>query len=732
MPADEEISVTDVLIDGNVTARPLNAPASSDPVAVADAHPADVVIDDSQIFKPEDNDTADWRIMIKVGDMAAGDAFPGEQGIDPGQPVTVTIAKAAGIKAPTEAGDFKMALAFGFEPGPDALIKITTLTTDILVTLSSQDGSRGDEIAATAKGISNDGDADFWLDANANHLIDPGETELCNNLAVSDNVAECSFKITPDFSAGHGGSVTDGCDGALTPIEDVASSCNLIKVRDGTGDTSKTDGEDDVLELKSSITLSPAEGNPGDRITVQLQDFDANGAAVTEVKISTATKSVCGGLETACPTNAVVADGDATFTITIPSVVAGTRVLTVYLSNDTDEDTEISIGGSSVISTPTTVLPNQTIALRGSGFSGETGAYIRQINLGSDNVYTEDDPSDPEIETDDNGSWNYSAVVPVTSATADGGDLTLRVTDSEQRTGTTVLTIPLRNVEINPEEGRIGSTITIRGTNYPVLNNSNDAAEDNIAVLVYYGELDDDDAEPDAAGSWTITMKVSNDADIPSTNVVRVTFLVDSNGDGAIGMGDVPEIDTFRHRVPGATISLSPAEGTQGSMVTLTATGFKKFFNVGSLTFGGRPIASATDYSTDRNGDVSFDFLVPGADPGIHNVIIDVDGTTASVGFTVVESTGVVGAVTTGVETALEPLLTAGTLDRVFYFNNSTKEWQWHIVDPDFAASNNLDDVVSGAPLWVLVTEDTSATLNNRVVDFSCAGDDCWNLVTFP
>ena len=732
---DGGISASDVLIDGNVTARPLNAPASSDPVAVADAHPADVTVDDSQIFKPSDNDTADWRIMIKVGDMAAGDAFPGEQGIDPGQPVTVTIAKAAGIKAPTEAGDFKIALAFGFEPDPDDIIATTPLTTDILLTLSSQDGSRGDEIAATAKGISNDGTSDFWIDANANLEIDQGETQLCNDVSATDNVAECTFNITPEFNAGHGGA----CDGRVAPGLDAGDGCNLIKVRDGTGEPSITDGEDDVFELKSSLALNPSEGNPGDRITVQLQDFDAEGAYVVLVTISSATRHVCDNADSDirnyCPASARVSDGDATFTIEIPSVSPGTRVLEVTLddADGTSEDTEIIIGGSSVLATPTTVLPNQTIALRGSGFSGEDDAHITQITLGGDNVFTEDGQGDPVIETDDNGSWNYSAVVPVTPNTADGGELSLRVTDSEQRTGSTVLTIPERSVNISPTEGRIGSTFTITGVNYPVLNSRDDAQE--IEVIVDYDNLDDTDVEPDAAGRWQVSMKVPNAAGIPSTNVILVTFKVDSNRDGDINDSDVDEIDDFRHQVPGAAISLSPASGPEGTHVEVTATGFDRFTTLdvdGGLKVGDKQVSVVPNPSTDREGNATFSFLVPGLDSGIQTVTISFNETTASEGFEIVESSGVVGAVTSDVEVALEPLLTEGTLDRVFYFNNATKEWQWHIVDPDFAATNNLTEVVSGAPLWVLVTEDTSAVLNSRTVDFTCAGDDCWNLVTFP
>ena len=743
----EDISVADVTIDGNVQALDTNNALRR----VADAAPASVTVDDDQIYKPLDNDSADWLIQIEVGDMAAGDAFPGLQGIAEGARVTVTIAKVAGIRAPSEAepdegnpGDgYAVSLSLEEEPDPTIeghIIDTYYQTTDRLVTLSSQDGGRGDEIVATAKGWPGE-TIDFWRDANADNVRQSSEKMLCSQVELTDNVAECTFVLDSTFAAGHGDpsaavSNPSNCNGSDDPSALNIGNCNVINAVDSEGQVAKIDGEDDVIELEASVSLSPAEGNPGDSITVQIRDFPNGNAAVTEIEIAGAPLDACGGNRTfSCGTN-LNERGDADVDIEIPNVDPGTRLLTVHVG-DENEDTNIVIGGGSIIATPTTVIPNQDVTLVGSGFGTGGGVRITNITLGSDTILNWPDGQNQnevseannpnkfdleDLRVDSGGSWSLSVYVPVTQDTADAGsdgsNRTLTVTDSEGRSGTTTLTFAQRSVTVSPEESRRGSTISLSGENFPGLNKD---GLDNLDVEVFYDGVSEESVEPDVNGRWQTTIEVPRDATIPSTNVIRVQF----------GAG-FTEIDTYRHRVPRAAVTISPASGPEGSMVSLEGSGFGRFESLDELTVGGNDVTVSPNPSTDRNGDASFTFQIPGLDAGTQNVVVDFDGVTASVAFAVAEASGVVGAITSDVEVALEPLLTAGTLDRVFYFNNESKEWQWHIVDPDFASTNNLDDVVSGAPLWVLVTEDTSATLNGRVVNFTCAGDDCWNLVTFP
>ena len=68
-------------------------------------------------------------------------------------------------------------------------------------------------------------------------------------------------------------------------------------------------------------------------------------------------------------------------------------------------------------------------------------------------------------------------------------------------------------------------------------------------------------------------------------------------------------------------------------------------------------------------------------------------------------------------------------LDAIFHFNNATKDWTFFDPRPEFADLNTLTELVGGQPYWVLVkAEQSGVDWNSRLVDFTCAAGDCWNL----
>ena len=691
-------------------------------------------IETETVFKA---DKDDHLIFIQVPDMDTSDTGTDAANLDDlprNRKVTVTILKAAGIKAPTEAGTHKVAVyvhneegVLGVKNAKDAVAYDGAVQTDKfaaykeqvlnrLITLSDEDGGRGDQVTATAKGWGGD-KVTFFVDSNGNGMHDEAsEALLCagdDGTAEQDNsgnIGECTFTLGSEFVGGHG----TGCDGENEPGLPLVEKCNLINAFDSEGAYSVINWEDDVIEISTSINLSPAEGNPGEEIVVQIRDFPAN-TAVSSIKIAGADDELSANERTD-------QNGDASITIEIPNVTSGTRVLTVVVGTgpaEVDDDTNISIGGATLLASPTSVIPNQRINISASGF--DRNATITSFSIGGYNMGT----AGLDLEkrsVDSGGNWNGSINIPYVQTTVGGGNLSLVVTDNTTRSGSTTLNFRERVVTLTPAQGRVGSTITVTGENFPGLNGD---TETTIDVDILYDGARKDSVEPDVSGRWQSIIQVPRNEDIPSTNVIRVEF-------GREGTDQFKETETFLHNIPRATISLSPASGPEGSMATLTGQGFHRFQAIESLDVGGNSALPSPAPSTNREGDIELTFQIPGVESGSQTVIIKINEVTAGAAYNVTDASGVVGAVTSDVDTALEPLLTAGTLDRVFYFNNATKEWQWHIVDPDFASTNNLDDVVSGAPLWVLVTEDTSAVLNNRTVDFTCAGGDCWNLVTFP
>ena len=714
-----------------------------DPMAESDAHiivsytsgsdtitspritPEGISIDDKEAI---DHDGDGKTTEFDVINLTVADIDPdadGNQAIPNGAAVTVVIEEGSGMINPDEGGTYPIIASTSTE---EAWVTLDDKFIPVVISLSDDEAGRGDSISVTGKGFDS-GDANFWRDGNGNGEIDAsaGESILCTG-EVTDGVAECSFDLGDPFVSGQGetcGFATivyhDHDTNAATPdvFDDATSTfnCNLLNARDGTSVTVSLDKEsrleDLILTLETSMSITPGDGAPGDTINVQLHDFPASDS-VSEVTV--------GGTAVSCSgTCTVGGSGTASFTIELPNIESGTKTLKVVTKdtaqNEADAEADIIVTGAVLLATPATVIANQRISLTASGFSGSKSddeVTITDISVGSQDIL-----GTKVIKVDAGGTWSASLDLPVKSATTSAGNRVLTATDSKGRTGSVTLTIPERAISITPIDGRVGSTVTVTGTNFPARNSNGSSVQ----VSVQYGAGNTVSATPDSGGRWSATLTVPNSTTIPSNNTVTVTFE---------DVDKIPVIDTVNHSVPSAVITLTPASGPEGSRVSVVATGFKRYTPLTSVDVGGNPATPVPAPTTDRSGNVEFTFQVPGIETGVQGVTVDIGGTTANSGFTVVEAGGVVGAVTSEVETALEPLMDAGTLDRVFYFNNSTKEWQWYISDPDFASSNNLDDVVSGAPLWVLVTEDTSVFLNDREVDFTCADGSCWNLIVFP
>ena len=126
---------------------------------------------------------------------------------------------------------------------------------------------------------------------------------------------------------------------------------------------------------------------------------------------------------------------------------------------------------------------------------------------------------------------------------------------------------------------------------------------------------------------------------------------------------------------PNGTISLSSGSGTEGIVLTIMARAFPRYSMVDAVEFGGREITPVPKPGTDPAGQAVFDVRIPGSDPGIHIIRVEVAGVVAAQPFTVVEDGGAGGGT---VETILAGIIAHVALERVFRFDNATKEWRWN------------------------------------------------------
>ena len=691
-------------------------------VSIADgtntASPRSVVVETDDVEER-------YRFTIFVGDMSDVD---GAQDLESGN-ITVTFRQEAGLTNRTEGGDDDWFYRTSRE---DELTAVDSVyTVPFIIELSSYGDARGEEITAVGKGFKNGTTVQFWRDASNMGTRDSDEVVLCSAIASGDDIAECNFTLSnPPFVGGTMGNYINAVDGRNNMANDGADKA--------------TNSDLPVIELEPSMSVSPKAGSPGDNINVQLYDFTPNGD-VDRIQFGRS-RDICND-DTAgmsCEFGSIGPNGSLSFSFEIPNgITPGAQDLKIWATGGDDNTTfGVGLGGLQVSSAD--VLPNQRISLTGSGFTtsrGQSSAYIglnadipsdsacgntqvSAVLLGGTQIPWDRVNDGDAIEVTSGGTWAAAIDLPVNSLTTTASTRELKIIDCRGGVATVDLSFPDREVTMSPERGRVGSEVIITGKNFPAANDDGSDVE----ITVEYdadGEIDDDDVEPDGLGSFTVILEVPEDAGIPSNNTVTVQFMDDRGA---------TVTETRTHRVPQGTVAFGAASGAEGSMLSISAEGFARYTSVDEVMFGDRDITPSPKPSTDTTGDVEFDVRIPGSDPGIYIIKVKVSEVTATQTFTVVSGSGVVDG---SVDSILANVISEDALDRVFKFNNETKDWQWYISDPAFASTNNLAGLSSGDLVWIKVSKSVTADILGTSVTLSCINEgmeneDCWNQISIP
>lgn len=536
-----------------------------------------------------------------------------------------------------------------------------------------------------------------------NGMLDSGEDIVCSDVS-SDTVASCEFKVSsPTFKQGF----------------------SYVNARDGDGKHSDNSiNGDQEFELKPSITVTPEGGSPGEIMQVQLHSFPEG--AVTAVLLHGT--PICGsGSGKACGefgTASVGSDGTSTLSVPIPNwAVAGVQELKVVASGE-DDNTNVTIAGPRINPTPQTVVANQRISLVGTGFSpnsklGESAsAKGSKISISGYDIPWNKVNDGRDVDVDDGGNWSASVDLPLVDATTGSGIRKLRITDSGGRTGNVDLTLAERGFDITPPTGRVGTLAVIRGQGYPSKNDEGHSFTVDVTYKVGERSSTRVSVVPDASGRFEVQVRIPTTAAIPSTNQVEVSFTHE------VGGTKITEVK--QHMVPEGIIELSQTSGGPGSTVGLRGEGFKAFVPVESVKIGTIEITPAPKPSTDGNGMMEFDVLIPGLDVGIQTVEVKVGGTTSSTGFTVTES-GVNPGDIKLTSAAIEEL--GENLVSVWHFNNDSKVWSFY--DPTLEEGNTLTHMITGETYLIRIKSTVEVILNRDTRSLTCVGDNCWNQIVW-
>ena len=667
-------------------------------------------------FTPEDVTVDGSEVFISLGDMDERDDVS-DYDLDSLETVTVHFRQSAGISNPTGAGDYGgvVAIAFGDAvdvDNGDEDIKTLEFNVPHSISIDPEDGGLGEDVTVKGKGFKNGTTLTVFRDGtkaqNPNGIVgklDSGDDVLCSDAVIEDNLGVCTFEVShPTFTAG---------------------ATNVINAVDGVNATAASNKTKN-FDLTASIMTSPDGGSPGEMILVQVVDFE--GDDIVKVTIGgqiycDAKKSLPG--EQQCP-GSIDSQGSGNFSIEIPNWArGGIQELKVWDEDDTSASAKITLVGPQIRMTSQTVIANQRVSLIGTGFS--PGASIANvddlpdrhmepvISIGGDPIpQTRINDGDP-VRVDNGGNWSASVDLPLSEATTAAGKREIRVRDSLARSGTIEVTVPDRVVTVTPDSGRVGTIALIEGTGFPSKNDEGSNFNVEIEYEAANGNTVTISALTDASGRFEQQMRIPTTAAIPSSNQIHVRFEDDN---------DVTVPITVPHNVPEGIIMPSETSGGPGSTITLSGEGFKSFVPVSLVKVGTLDVTPAPKPSTDGNGMMSFDIIIPGLDVGIQTIEVNVGRTTASVGFTVTES-GVNPGDIRPVAEGLEEL--GENLDVIWHFNNDSKAWTFY----DGQEGSTLTHVITGETYLILVKATDEVILNRDTRNLTCANGNCWNQIVW-
>ena len=289
----------------------------------------------------------------------------------------------------------------------------------------------------------------------------------------------------------------------------------------------------------------------------------------------------------------------------------------------TDQSPAAMLLAPALTVSPSTAVPNQSIALVGSGYTNAntaggagpngvhqiTGTGSSLVNVAGTNL-SSTQVSYP-INLDTGGNVVVSTVIPVNATTLAGGSHTAIITDDQGLTATATFTIPARTLTVTPDSSRRGTIVTATGANFPATTTG---GVGGYPVSIDYGGTVVARVTPDGSGAFTTTFEIPLSTAIPSTNTVTATILGETS------------TSTDTHSVPTATVAIAPTSASSGTSVTVTGTNFPAFVPVTSVTIGNLSAQSSSPASADSNGGFSIVVMVPSLPTGAQVVMAAAGG----------------------------------------------------------------------------------------------------------
>jgi predicted nucleic acid-binding Zn-ribbon protein len=337
-----------------------------------------------------------------------------------------------------------------------------------------------------------------------------------------------------------------------------------------------------------SIAISPESGPIGTIVTVTGAGFDSN----SMVTITLDSVDV-----TPATTPQTDEFGSFSATFAVPPALEEVYTITAIDAALNSASSTFTLLGITILLNPTSGSVGALVTITGMQ---ATPSGLVTISWDTSEIVT--------VTAGTDGSYSYDLTVPASQV----GQHTIEVEDSESLNTASEIFVVQPEITLNIEEGPIGTEITVTGTGF---------VADAYVDIAYDTSLAVDDFSTDATGSFVATFTVP-----PSVAGIHTVTATDSSD------SSVASDATFAV-IP--AIAISAIEGSIGSEVTITGTGFADTSSV-TYMFEGIDVTPPSAPITDESGSFSASFVVPSISAGTHTVsITDEDANTASVDFTV-------------------------------------------------------------------------------------------------
>ncbi|MCH7714136.1 MAG: hypothetical protein IIC99_10985, partial [Chloroflexi bacterium] len=516
-----------------------------------------------------------------------------------------------------------------------------------------------------------------------------------------------------------------------------------------------------VFQSAPNITVTPSEFYTGDSIEIALRGLPAgrliHGGSVTLGGIRLSVPGVFGATGIQPITDA---SGEVSFTTKIPlEAPYGSHELVVNnLSVGGDRTTTVKVLAAEISFSPTSASPNETVILRGLGFSpstspggngplgvhqitgeGKSGIMINGKLLKSPYVRY-------PIDLDSDGVLTVAIILPETYVTTPGIGLILKVVDDAERSGWGAWMIKQRKITVDPPESGRGGELTITGSGFAGTSRYNMLCT---TVDISYGARLIKQVSPGATGSFTTVIQSPTNVALLSTNTIKAT----TPGCPMVAAA------TVTHKIPARTLNVSPATSVTGGRVTITGVSFVGYTTITKMTIGGISVLPSPAPLVDAGGGFSVDAAVPVLTKGLQLVNVTAGGVEKTVSLLVAVTaanptatpapTSTPAATPTPEFTAtpaptptptLIPLPPAtatpvlpptpaatpapgpsvllaplgDNLVVVWSYDSGARSWEFFSPSPGFTGKNRLSTLVPDQLYWVRVKEDQSVQLNGR------------------